>query len=70
MISLEEVVSQGVVEPEEGDGVGDHPDVCAAAVVVGLGPRAVLVAHRQDLAGHARRVRRLVVRVRVVVCNG
>ena len=62
---LEEVAA--VPEPEEGHRVGDHPDVGAAAVVVGLGPRAVLVVHHQDLVGLAGGVRRLVVRVRVVV---
>ena len=65
MALLEEVIS--VLEAEEGHRVGDHPDVGAAAVVVRLGPRAVLVTHRQDLVGLARSVRGLVVRVRVII---
>ena len=36
-----------MVESEEGDGVGHHPDVAAAAVVVRLVPLPVLVTHRQ-----------------------
>ena len=68
-VLLEEVVSGRSVEPKEGDGVGDHPDVGAAAVVVGLGPRPVRVLHHQDLVRLALGVRRLVVRVRVVVCK-
>ena len=67
MVLLEEVISVRPVEPEEGHCVGDHPDVGAAAVVVGLGPHAVLVPHRQDLVGLARSVRGFVVRVRVII---
>ena len=46
-VSLEVVRVLGVVESEEGDGVGHHPDVAAAAVVVRLVPLPVLVTHRQ-----------------------
>ena len=45
---LLEVVHVGrVIVSEEWDGVGHHPDVAAAAVVVRLVPLPVLVAHRQ-----------------------
>ena len=47
---LLEVVHVGlVIEPKEGYGVGHHPDVPPAAVVVGFVPLSVLVAHSQDL---------------------
>ena len=48
-VSLEVVRVLGVVESEEGDGVGHHPDVAAAAVEVGLGPEPVLVCDCQHL---------------------
>ena len=46
-VSLEVVGVLGVIEAEERDSVGHHPDVAAAAVVVRLVPLPVLVAHRQ-----------------------
>lgn len=60
---LEEV---GVVDvAEERNGVGQHPDIPAAAVVIGLRPPAVFVSHRQDLVLHPLGVCRFVQRVRV-----
>lgn len=48
---LEKVLLFLGVEAEEGDGVGHHPDVATAAVVVGHRPLAVPIsfARRQNL---------------------
>nr|CAD7400739.1 unnamed protein product [Timema poppensis] len=59
--SLEEVGV--VVETEEGHGIGQHPDVPPAAVIVGLTPLAVLVRDTEDLVRDSVRMGRLVVRV-------
>lgn len=62
---LEEI---GVVDvSEEGDGVGQHPNVPAPAVVVRFRPLAILVPHRQDFVFFSLCVRvcRFVQRVRV-----
>lgn len=62
---LEEV---GVVDvSEEGDGVSQHPNVSAPAIVVGFRPLAILVSHRQDFVFFSLcvRVRSFVRRVRV-----
>lgn len=54
---LLEVVHVGlVIEPKEGYGVGHHPDVPPAAVVVRFVPLPVLVAHGQDLLLHHHHV--------------
>lgn len=62
-ILLEEVGVVGVAE--ERHSVGEHPDVAASAVVVGLAPLAVFIPYTQDLVRYPVCVGSLVVRVRV-----
>jgi len=64
--SLEEVILGLGVVAKEGDCVREHPNVAAAAVVVGFAPAAVLVGHGQNFVWLPRRVGGLVVRVGVV----
>lgn len=61
--SLEEVCVVDVAE--ERNGVGQHPDIPTAAIVVGLRPPAVLVPHCQDLLLLPLRASRFVQSVRV-----
>ena len=61
---LEKVVA--VLESEEGDGVGHHPNVSTPAVVVGLGPGPIPIPNSQDHVSLTGRVRRGVEGVRVV----
>lgn len=67
IILLEEVGVVGVAE--ERHSVGEHPDVAASAVVVGLAPLAVFIPHTQDLVRYPFCVGSLVVRVRVEACK-
>lgn len=62
-ILLEEVGVVGVAE--ERHSVGEHPDVAASTVVVGLAPLAVFITYTQDLVRYPVCVGSLVVRVRV-----
>lgn len=65
--SLEEVSIVDVAE--EGDGVGQHPNISTPAIVVRLRPSSILVSHRQYLVLLSFRVRGLVQRVRVKTCE-
>lgn len=58
-----------VVKSEERHSVRQHPYVAAAAVVVRLGPFAILVVDRQDLVRHSVCMRCVVVCVRVEAWN-
>lgn len=64
---LEEICS--IVIAKKGYGVGEHPDVSAAAVVIRLRPAPVLVSNIENLVRRALGVSSRVVRVRVVACN-
>lgn len=61
--SLEEI--RVVDVSEEGHGVGQHPNIAAAAIVIRLRPSAILVSHCQDFVLLPLRVHALVERVRV-----
>lgn len=63
---LEEVVFRFGVVAEEGHCVSEHPNVAAAAVVVGFAPASVVVGHGQDFIRLPGGVGRLVVRVSVI----
>lgn len=65
--SLEEVSIVDVAE--EGDGVGQHPNISTPAIVIRFRPSAILVSHCQYLVLLPFRVRRFVQRVRVKTCE-
>lgn len=65
--SLEEVSIVDVAE--EGDGVGQHPNISTSAIVIRFRPSAILVSHCQYLVLLPFRVRRFVQRVRVKTCE-